>query len=218
MVLPAATGKTGLETPLRETIAKTRLSVAALLSNGSADGSFRLERAVEDYAPSKGGSGFCAPRGRTPPPIPLGGGFDGWPIEGRIRMGPSGAILRVHPRTGTSDGSRSALGTGSLYMVMRPTILLVGKMDEPEITTMGEKGQVVIPQALRRQMGVEPKTKFIVFGQGDTIVLKRLQLPDVRKEWEKVFAAADKKGKVSEADVAREVEAHRGEKRRRTKS
>lgn len=83
---------------------------------------------------------------------------------------------------------------------------------------MGEKGQVVIPQSLRKQMGVEAKTKFIVFGQGDTIVLKRLQLPDVRKEWEKIFASANKKPKVSEADVGREVEAHRAEKRRRAKS
>src|SRR5437763_73721 len=55
-------------------------------------------------------------------------------------------------------------------------------MAEPEVTTMGEKGQVVIPRALRREMGVKAKTKFAVYGQGDIIVLKRLELPDLHDD------------------------------------
>ncbi len=87
---------------------------------------------------------------------------------------------------------------------------------EPEITTMGEKGQVVIPKALRDQLGVQPRTRFVVFGSGDLIVLKKLALPDVRKEWEEIFAAADRKGAaLSEETVAKEVQATR-ERRRKT--
>ena len=82
---------------------------------------------------------------------------------------------------------------------------------EPSITTLGEKGQVVIPHKLRKHLGVGPKTKFLVFGQDDVIVLKRLSLPDVSKEWEKVFAIAKRAG-LDEKDVEREVKAHRKRK------
>ncbi|MFA5861800.1 MAG: AbrB/MazE/SpoVT family DNA-binding domain-containing protein [Candidatus Thermoplasmatota archaeon] len=89
---------------------------------------------------------------------------------------------------------------------------------EPEITTMGEKGQVVIPKSLRDQMGVLPRTRFVVFGSGDLIVLKKLALPDVRKEWEEILAAADRKGTpIAEEDVAVEVQAARKNRRKDTK-
>lgn len=88
-------------------------------------------------------------------------------------------------------------------------------MTQPEITTLGEKGQVVIPQKLRRQLGMKPRTRFMVFGQGDVIVLKRLDLPDVEREWDAIFSATAKVGPVSAADVTREI---RGVRRRtRTK-
>lgn len=84
-----------------------------------------------------------------------------------------------------------------------------------EITTMGEKGQVVIPQSVRKQLGVQPKTKFAVYGMGDIIVLKRLQLPDLREEWERVFRSAGRRrSRVSEAEVAGEVRAVRRGRRR----
>lgn len=89
-------------------------------------------------------------------------------------------------------------------------------MTEAEVTTMGEKGQVVIPQSVRKQLGVEPKTKFAVYGEGDIIVLKRLQLPNLRKEWEKVFkSGGPKRPRVRQADVAREVQAARRRRRGR---
>jgi AbrB family looped-hinge helix DNA binding protein len=85
---------------------------------------------------------------------------------------------------------------------------------EPEITTLGEKGQVVIPQSLRNELGMKPKTKFIVFGQGDVIVLKRLTLPDVQREWAGIFAAADAKGPAPAPDeVEKEVASARRARR-----
>jgi AbrB family looped-hinge helix DNA binding protein len=86
------------------------------------------------------------------------------------------------------------------------------KNQEPSITTIGTKGQVVIPQKLRKHLGVEPQTKFLVFGQGDVIVLKRLSIPDVSEEWAKVFAMA-KRAELSEAKVAKEVKASRQARR-----
>lgn len=86
---------------------------------------------------------------------------------------------------------------------------------EPEVTTVSEKGQVVIPQSLRKELGIKPRTKFLVFGRGDTVIMKRLELPDVRKEWEEIFRVMDRKGlKISEKEILNEVAAVRREKRR----
>lgn len=74
--------------------------------------------------------------------------------------------------------------------------------EEPEVTTMSEKGQVVIPQSIRKELGIKPRTKFLVFGRGDTVIMKRLELPDVKKEWEEIFKMIDEKGlKLSEGEI-----------------
>lgn len=88
---------------------------------------------------------------------------------------------------------------------------------EPDITTMGERGQVVIPQSLRQHLGMKPKTKFIVFGQGDVIVLKRLELPDVKREWAEIFGEADaRQATPTEDEVAKEVAEVRKSRRAKT--
>jgi AbrB family looped-hinge helix DNA binding protein len=65
--------------------------------------------------------------------------------------------------------------------------------EEPEVTTISEKGQVVIPKSIRKELGIKPKTKFLVYGRGDTVIMKKLELPDLRKEWEAIFKLMDKK-------------------------
>jgi AbrB family looped-hinge helix DNA binding protein len=86
-------------------------------------------------------------------------------------------------------------------------------LEEPEITTMSEKGQVVIPQELRKHLGIVPKTKFVVFGKGDVIIMKRLQLPDVKTDWNKIFEMVDKKGlKISTKNINDEIKSYRKEK------
>ncbi|MDG7040452.1 MAG: AbrB/MazE/SpoVT family DNA-binding domain-containing protein [Nitrososphaerota archaeon] len=87
--------------------------------------------------------------------------------------------------------------------------------EEVEITTVSEKGQVVIPQSLRRELGIGAGTKFLVFGKGDTVIMKKLRLPDVEKEWKEIFKAMDEKRlKLSDEDVQKEVTAVRRGKRR----
>lgn len=89
---------------------------------------------------------------------------------------------------------------------------------EPEVTTISEKGQVVIPQSLRKELGIKPRTKFLVFGRGDIVIMKRLELPDVEKEWEDIFRIMDeKKLKLSEKEILEEVATSRREGRRRSK-
>ena len=86
---------------------------------------------------------------------------------------------------------------------------------EPEVTTVSEKGQVVIPQSLRKELGIKPKTKFLVYGRGDMVIMKKLELPDLRKEWDEIFRTMDaKKLKTSEKEVLDEIAAVRRERRR----
>jgi len=50
---------------------------------------------------------------------------------------------------------------------------------EIEVTTVSPKGQVVIPQKIRKKMRIESGTKFAVYGRTDVIIFKRLELPTV---------------------------------------
>lgn len=44
-------------------------------------------------------------------------------------------------------------------------------------TRMSSKGQVVIPEDIRKALGLEVGAQFVVMGDGDTVVLKRIAIP-----------------------------------------
>ena len=74
--------------------------------------------------------------------------------------------------------------------------------EETEVTTISEKGQVVIPQSIRKELGIKPKNKFLVYGKGDTIILKKLNVPNLKQEWDEIFNLMEKKNlKISEGEV-----------------
>jgi AbrB family looped-hinge helix DNA binding protein len=82
--------------------------------------------------------------------------------------------------------------------------------EEPEVTTISEKGQVVIPQSIRKKLGIKPKNKFLVYAKGDTIIMKKLQLPNLQKEWADIFKLMDKKEpNLSEEEIQKEIAAAR---------
>ena len=79
--------------------------------------------------------------------------------------------------------------------------------ETPEVTTISEKGQVVIPQSIRKELGIKPKMKFLVYGRGDTVIMKKLELPDLKKEWEDIFKQMDKKElKMSDKEIQKEMQ------------
>ena len=43
-------------------------------------------------------------------------------------------------------------------------------MDDIATTRLSSKGQVVIPEAIRKRLGLEPGTEFVVLGENDTVV------------------------------------------------
>jgi len=44
-----------------------------------------------------------------------------------------------------------------------------------------------------KKEGIKPKTKFLSCGRGDTAILKKLEIPALKKEWEDIFSLMDKK-------------------------
>jgi len=48
-------------------------------------------------------------------------------------------------------------------------------------TRMSSKGQVVIPEAVRRRLGLEPGVHFVVTAQDDLVVLKAVYPPSAEE-------------------------------------
>ena len=86
-------------------------------------------------------------------------------------------------------------------------------MSEIELTKLSSKGQVVIPQTVREELGLEEGETFAVIGRDDTIVLKKLQMPSKKEVFEKIHAwgvsFAKKKG-LKEGDLQKLIERSRG--------
>jgi AbrB family looped-hinge helix DNA binding protein len=78
-------------------------------------------------------------------------------------------------------------------------------------TKMSSKGQVVIPGDLRKKLNLKEGAHFVVLGEKDTIVLKRVAQPstsDIRELLDYAAAKAKKAG-LTKADVARAIKAAR---------
>jgi AbrB family looped-hinge helix DNA binding protein len=87
---------------------------------------------------------------------------------------------------------------------------------DTEITTMSEKGQVVIPLRIREGLKIKPRTKFLVSTKDDVIIMKAFELPSMEDEWSKVFKTMDKKNlKMTEKDIANEIRTYRAAKRKK---
>jgi len=81
-------------------------------------------------------------------------------------------------------------------------------MSEVAITKMSSKGQIVVPKRLRELLGISTGEIFAMFGNDDTIVLKRLNVPSINDfeillQWGEEFA---KRKKVKKGDVAKAIE------------
>ena len=76
-------------------------------------------------------------------------------------------------------------------------------MEKLEITSMSSRGQVVIPLDIREQLGLKEGEKFVVVGEDDTVVLKKITMPsfdNFDKLLQKTMRFAKEKG-VTKEDV-----------------
>ena len=85
--------------------------------------------------------------------------------------------------------------------------------EEEDITVVSGKGQVVIPQSLRVRLGLRPKTKLIVYGYKDAVIMKKMDIPDIVRDlksiYKKVDARAAKYGKISDKEINEIVQKYR---------
>lgn len=88
-------------------------------------------------------------------------------------------------------------------------------MNEVEITQSSIKGQVVIPQGIRKELNITPGTKFAAYGKKDMVILKKIKTPTA-EDFEKLVdfgtKFAKEKGIKSEKDVERMIHEARGVK------
>jgi AbrB family looped-hinge helix DNA binding protein len=78
-------------------------------------------------------------------------------------------------------------------------------------TKMSENGQVVIPAEIRRDAGILPSTKFIVFNENGNIMLKRIRKETLAKDMRLIEAIERsekqiKEGKFVKADTSMKEE------------
>jgi AbrB family looped-hinge helix DNA binding protein len=62
-----------------------------------------------------------------------------------------------------------------------------------DLTKLSQKGQLVIPSTVRRQLRLKQGMKFLVVGMGDTIVLRRLEVSEERARMKNLIQQSRKK-------------------------
>ena len=55
-----------------------------------------------------------------------------------------------------------------------------------ELTRISEKGQVVIPSSLRKELKINKSDQFMVFGEGNTVILKKVEKMAIKKTFDEI--------------------------------
>ena len=74
--------------------------------------------------------------------------------------------------------------------------------EEPEIAVVGTKGQIVIPQRLRKELCIKPNTKLCLYRKDDKLVVVKLQLPALT-DLKALFKENDEQNKGKEKPTER---------------
>lgn len=81
-------------------------------------------------------------------------------------------------------------------------------------TKMSSKGQVVIPEDIRKSLNLKAGSQFVVIGDKDVVILKSISPPTL-DEFEGLIASARKKAKeagVKKADIDEAIKKARARK------
>ena len=91
------------------------------------------------------------------------------------------------------------------------------RQEETSIAVVGTKGQIVIPQKLRRELQITAKTKLAIYRKDDKLVLAKLNVPPLGEELKELFRKIDElnkgKKKTTEKEILKEKQAKRRKKR-----
>jgi AbrB family looped-hinge helix DNA binding protein len=88
--------------------------------------------------------------------------------------------------------------------------------EKADVTVVSEKGQVVIPKNIRKKLGIGPKTKLLIYGYQDAVIMKKLEVPNITKELENLYKQMDKKiakyGELSNDEINDAIQDYRTKK------
>ncbi len=82
-------------------------------------------------------------------------------------------------------------------------------------TKMSSKGQVVIPEIIRKQLNLKPGSQFVVVGDKDVVILKNISPPSI-KDFDGLIAEARRQGKnagLKKSDIQNAILDARGKKK-----
>lgn len=77
-----------------------------------------------------------------------------------------------------------------------------------ELVKMSEKGQLVVPRRIREKEGFKSSDRFVAIEVKDGVLFKRVEIPEVRIEFESLsrdIQAHLKKSKVKQEDVTEAI-------------
>jgi len=79
-------------------------------------------------------------------------------------------------------------------------------------TKLSSKGQVVIPEEVRNQLGLKAGDQFVVVGEGDAVILKSITPPSIR-DFDAIIEKARKQARATRmkrSDIAKGIAKVRG--------
>jgi len=85
-------------------------------------------------------------------------------------------------------------------------------MTNVSTTKMSSKGQVVIPEIIRKKLNLKPGSQFVVVGDKDVVILKNISAPNLN-DFDDLIAEARLKGKkagLKKADIQDAILGARG--------
>jgi len=79
-------------------------------------------------------------------------------------------------------------------------------------TKLSSKGQVVIPEEVRNQLGLKAGDQFVVIGEGDAVILKTITPPSIR-DFDAIIEKARKQARATRmkrSDIGKAIAKVRG--------
>ena len=73
-----------------------------------------------------------------------------------------------------------------------------------EITRVSTKGQIVIPQEIRKELGIESGTSMLVTKMKDYVVLRKMNMPNVQQAFKSIANEIEKQfksNKITRKDI-----------------
>ena len=69
----------------------------------------------------------------------------------------------------------------------------MAKNAKPELIMVSSKGQVIIPQGIRRKLGFKAKLLLLAYCYKDAVVLKKVRVPNAVEQMQRIWRRVDRR-------------------------